>query len=128
MPKTLADFLLLLHFLWVVFMLIGFPLALVLRSRALRLVHAAGLASYLLLAAAGWACPLTWGEEALRGLGRPGFSYHGSCLATWAEKIIYVQNWGAPLWIFRVLAVAYLLLILSSFWWWPGRPGARVRP
>lgn len=119
MPRPAADALLVLHFAWVLFMLVGFPLALWLRSRVLRAVHALGLSSYLVLAALGAYCPLTEWESVLRRTADPAFTYHGSFLATWVERIIYVENWGAPLWIFRVGAAAYLLLIASSWWWWP---------
>lgn len=119
MARIGADILLGLHFLWVLFMLLGFPLAWFLRSRKIRLGHALGLASYLLLAAVNWFCPLTLGEEALRRLAEPGFTYQGSFLAGWLERLIYVENWGAPLWIFRLLAGIYLVLVVSSWWWWP---------
>lgn len=120
-----ADSLLILHFLWVVFMLTGFPLALLLKSPGLRLAHALGLASYLLLAVLGWYCPLTVAETHFRRLSDPGFTYHGSFLAFWIERIIYVENWGAPLRLFQALAGAYLALCLSSWWWW--RPTASGR-
>ncbi len=120
-----ADGLLAMHFLWVLFMLLGFPLAVLLRSRGLRLVHALGLTSYILLAVLNWYCPLTIGEEFFRGQAAPDFSYQGSFLASWFERLIYVEHWGAPLWIFRVLAGLYLAVSLSSWWWWPAR---RARP
>lgn len=116
-----ADALLILHLLWVLFMIVGFPLALILRSPGLRLIHALGLVSYLLLAALNWYCPLTEWETALRRMDDPAFSYHGSFLAAWAEKIIYVQNWGASVRLFQLLAALYLVLIGSSFFWW-GKP------
>jgi hypothetical protein len=123
MTRFAADALLVLHFAWVLFMVAGFPLAWALRSRALRLVHALGLGSYLALAVLGRLCPLTEWESALRQAADPAFSYHGSFLATWVERVIYVESWGAPLWIFRVLAALYLLGIVSSWWWW--RPAGR---
>ena len=119
MARIGADILLGLHFLWVLFMLLGFPLAWFLKSRRIRLWHALGLASYLLLAAVNWFCPLTLGEEVLRRQAEPDFTYHGSFLAGWMERLIYVETWGAPLWIFRLLAGIYLALIISSWWWWP---------
>ncbi len=124
MPRTAADFVLVLHFLWVLFMLVGFPLAWLLRSRGLRLVHALGLAAYLGLAVAGRLCPLTVAEEALRRSGGADFSYSGSFLAAWIQRLIYVETWHAPLWLFQVLAAGYLAVVLSSWWWWPRRGGS----
>jgi hypothetical protein len=122
-----ADSLLVLHFLWVVFMLIGFPLALLLKSPILRLAHSVGLSSYLALALLGWYCPLTVAETYFRRLSQPDFTYPGSFLATWIERIIYVENWGAPLWLFQVLAVWYLTVCLSSWWWWRPDRASRSR-
>ncbi|MCD4813156.1 DUF2784 domain-containing protein [bacterium] len=121
MAKLLADALLIMHFLWVVFMVTGFLLAVVLRSPVLRVVHAVGLFSYLVLAVLGFYCPLTYGEEYFRQAATPGFSYQESFLATWVERIIYVENWGAPLWIFRLSAGLYFIVCLTSFWWLPLR-------
>ncbi len=123
-----ADGLLVLHFLWVVFMLVGFPLALLLKSPALRLAHSAGLSFYLALAVLGWYCPLTVAETYFRRLSQPDFTYHGSFLASWIERIIYVENWGAPLELFYVLAALYLMLCVSSWWWWrpAGNAGSRA--
>lgn len=117
MAPFFADFLLYVHVLWVLFMILGLPLALLLRKPWIRWVHAAGLLSYLGLASLNWWCPLTLGEEYFRQIANPGFSYHGSFLAHWLERIIYVENWGAPLWVFRILAALYLLLVASTWFW-----------
>jgi hypothetical protein len=120
MARIAAEAVLGLHFLWVLFMLLGFPLALKLKSRGLRLVHGVGLLSYLILGIGSWYCPLTLAEEALRRTAQPGFNYHGSFLFSWLSRLIYVQS--IPLWIFQVLAAAYLAVIVSSwFWWKPGK-------
>lgn len=114
----MSDLVLFLHGLWVLFILIGFPLAVLFRSRLLRLIHAAGLGFYLLLALTGWPCPLTFAEEAARqAAGQRGFSYEGSFLSAWVEKLLYGQS--IPLWFFYLLAAAYLILVISSWWWWP---------
>ena len=115
MTRLGADILLVMHFLWVVFIITGFPLAWRLRSRVLRAVHLGGLLFYLVLAAVGAFCPLTRLEETLRRAQDPDFSYQGSFLAAWAERIIYVEHWGAPLWLFHVLAAAYLVVILATW-------------
>ncbi|MBN1596510.1 DUF2784 family protein [candidate division FCPU426 bacterium] len=119
MAQWAADILLYLHFIWVLFMLAGFWLALWWRLAWLRLLHFAGLLLYILLGVLGWYCPLTIGEEYFRQQAVPGFSYQGSFLASWVEKLIYVENWGAPLWLFRLLAGFYLVLCLTSWWWLP---------
>lgn len=119
MAKLMADILMFLHFLWVVFMLVGFPLAIYFKNNRLRLVHILGLTAYIFLAVVDWYCPLTLGEEYFRQMESPGFSYNGSFLAAWVGRLIYVEQWGAPLWIFRVLAGVYLLVCVSSWWWLP---------
>ena len=119
MTRLLADSLLILHFLWILFMLAGFPLAILLKITWLRILHSLGLGMYLLLAILDWYCPLTIAEEFFRRMEVPDFSYNGSFIGRWIESLIYIESWGAPLWIFRVLAALYLLVCISSWWWLP---------
>lgn len=120
-----ADGLLIIHVLWVVFMITGFPLAIILRSAMIRFIHTIGLSSYIILAFFKVACPVTYGEEYFRQLEQPDFTYQGSFLVSLLEKLIYVENWGASLWWFHVAAGIYLFVVLSS-WWWLKLPAKKV--
>ena len=95
MRPLLADMLMILHFLWAAFMVIGLPLGLWLRSPPLRWIHFGGMMATALFAATGMYCPLTVWEENMRWATDPGFSYEGSFLASHLSSILYpqIQPW-----------------------------------
>ena len=105
-------FFLILHFAVILFMVIGFPVALITNHRRLRLIHAGLLAFITLLMVLRIPCPLTVLEE-----GSAGESYQGSFLATWLNRIIYVE-WFTPQSIF-VIDMIFAALVFSSFLWRP---------
>ncbi len=108
----MAIFLLILHFAVILFVVIGFPVALVTNHRRFRLIHAGVLAFITLLMILQIPCPITILEE-----GSTGESYEGSFLATWLNRIIYVE-WFTPQSIF-IIDMIFAALVFSSFWWWP---------
>lgn len=104
-----ADALLVLHFLWIFFLILGLPLGLYFRLAWLRTLHAAGLILALALQLAGLLCPLTIWEESLRLREDPGFSYRGSFIITQMEKLVY------PGWIsLDTVAALTALLALAT--------------
>jgi hypothetical protein len=84
----LAELVLAVHFLWIVWLILGLPLGLWLGRKWLRLAHAASIGATLGMQLTRIFCPLTIIEEWLRG---GGFSYGGSWLAAWLEGIIYLR-------------------------------------
>jgi len=108
----MTVFLLLLHFAVILFVVIGFPVALITNHRRFRLIHAGILAFITLLMILRIPCPLTVLEE-----GSTGESYEGSFLATWLNRIIYVE-WFTPQSVF-IIDIVFAALVFSSFWWWP---------
>lgn len=122
MSPFLADFLMILHFLWAAFMVVGLPLGLIIRSPVLRWGHFMGMTITALLAFSGAYCPLTVWEEALRQGSDPGFTYGGSFIARHLGPVLYPRLdpmlirgasvfWGG-------LTVAAMLAV---------RPGRRAR-
>ncbi|MEE8260167.1 MAG: DUF2784 domain-containing protein [Nitrospinaceae bacterium] len=105
-------FLLILHFAVILFMVIGFAVALITNHRWFRLIHAGVLAFITLLMILRIPCPLTVLEEA-----STGESYGGSFLATWLNRIIYVE-WFTPQTVF-IVDMIFAVLVFSSFWWRP---------
>jgi uncharacterized protein DUF2784 len=105
-------FLLLLHFAVILFVVIGFAVALITNHRWFRLVHAGVLGFITLLMILRIPCPLTVLEE-----GSTGESYEGSFLATWLNRIIYVE-WFTPQTVF-IIDMIFAALVFSSFWWRP---------
>ena len=106
-----ADLLMIIHFLWVLFMVIGLPLGLWLRSPTLRWVHFGGMMATALLAATGMYCPLTVWEEAMRGQTDPGFTYGGSFLARNLSPILYPQ---IESWMIRSASAVWGFLTIGS--------------
>ena len=114
-----ADALLLLHFLWIVFLVSALPLGIYFRLRTLRILHATGLVLALILQFTRTICPLTILEEYLRNFQQPDFDYKGSFIITHVEKLVY------PGWIslntIIILTVLLAGMTLLSFILWPLR-------
>lgn len=108
-----ADALLAVHFLWIIFLVLGLPLGLYYRLAWLRTLHAAGLLLALALQLARLPCPFTIWEESLRRREDPGFSYGGSFIIAQMEKLVY------PGWIYldtvTVMTAFLVLATLLSF-------------
>ena len=104
------------HFLVVLFIIIGFPVGLILNARLFRIIHASTLAGVTLLMVLKIPCPLTIWEEALR----QAPVYEGSFLASWLNRIIYLEDFDAS--FVPYLAVGFLVLTISSFIWKPLKP------
>ena len=108
----MAVLFLILHFAVILFVVIGFPVALITNHRRFRLIHAGVLAFITLLMILRIPCPLTVLEET-----STGGSYDGSFLATWLNRIIYMQ-WFTPQLIF-IIDMIFAALVFSSFLWRP---------
>ena len=111
----MIEFVLILHFLIILFVLFGFPVILKYNLRRWRIFHACLLAYISGLMVLGKPCPLTIVEESLRG----GAVYQGSFIATWLNRIIYLEGMDAGFVVY--LSVAFLVLVISSFFWRPLR-------
>jgi hypothetical protein len=108
----MTELLLVLHFIVILFVVFGFPVALWWKRPWFRYFHAAFFACITLLMVLGIPCPLTVVEEEMRGE-----SYGGSFLATWLNRIIYME-WFEPRDIL-IIDICYLVLVFSSFVWYP---------
>ena len=108
----MSEIVLIVHFMVVLFFIAGFFVGLVWNQSKFRYIHASFLVGITLLMVLRIPCPLTLLEESLRNQ-----SYEGSFLATWLNRIIYLE-WFNP---FHVLIanVLFTALVLSSFWWYP---------
>ena len=121
-----ADAVLLLHTLFVGFVIIG--LVLVFAGRAFdwlwvrnwwfRVAHLVAIGVVVLQAWFGVICPLTTLEMALRREAGDA-SYAGTFVSHWLESILYYQ---APAWVFAACYTAFAaLVVLSWFWVRPNR-------
>ena len=121
-----ADALLVLHTLFVLFVVSGFALVAIgavmgwrwVRNPWFRLVHLLAIIVVVLQAWAGRICPLTSWEMALRDAAGQA-SYESSFIAHWLGRLLY---YDAPPWVFVVLYSGFGLLVALSWRWVRPRP------
>ncbi len=122
MPYLLAaDAVLLLHVLFVVFVVVG--LLLILAGRQLswgwvrnwwfRVIHLAAIGVVVLQAWLGVICPLTRLEMYLRDKAGDT-TYAGSFVSHWLEAILYYR---APAWVFAVAYTLFAIVVAMSWIW-----------
>ena len=109
---AMSEIVLIFHFMIVLFFIAGFFIGLVWNRSMFRYIHAGCLGGITLLMVLRIPCPLTLLEESLRNQ-----SYEGSFLATWLNRILYLE-WFDPLYVL-IANVLFMTLVLSSFWWHP---------
>jgi hypothetical protein len=87
--KFAADSVVMVHFLWIVFLICGVFLGR--RYRPVKIIHLTGLCFAMIIEVFGWYCPLTHLEVWLRA--RQGFSgsYSGSFIVHYIEKLVYLE-------------------------------------
>jgi hypothetical protein len=126
----IADAVLLLHVLFVAFVVIGLFLifagkALVwswIRNPWFRRVHLLAIGIVVVQSWVGVICPLTTLEVALRS--RAGdTAYSGSFISHWLGMILYYQ---LPAWVFMVCYTVFGAAVLASWYWVRPRPFARA--
>lgn len=114
----IADAILVVHALFVLFVVGGFVLILLgarrwswVRNRAFRVLHLAAIAFVAGESLLGITCPLTIWEDMLRG-GRSEQSFIGR----WVARLLY---YNFPEWVF---AAAYCAFALAVLWAWRAIP------
>ncbi len=118
-PALLADLLLGLHLVFVIFVVGGQLLILLgwalgwswTRKLGFRLAHLAAILFVTAQTWAGWRCPLSVLEDRLRtAAGQAG--YTRGLVADWAGRLLY---YSAPEWVFGLLYSLFALLVLLTF-------------
>ncbi len=124
-PETLyllaADALLLVHVLFVLFVVAGLLLVLIggalswrwVRNPWFRLAHLAAIAVVVLQSWFGMICPLTTWEMALRSKAGAA-TYAGTFVAHWLQTLLYYE---APWWVFAVAYTTFALLVVLAWVW-----------
>jgi hypothetical protein len=122
MPYLLAaDAVLLLHVLFVVFVVVGLLLILAgkrlswswVRNWWFRVLHLAAIGVVVLQSWLGAICPLTKLEMYLRGKAGEA-TYAGGFVSHWLEAILYYR---APAWVFAVVYTAFAIVVVLSWVW-----------
>jgi len=115
----LADAVLVVHVLFVLFVVGGFALILAgagrwswIHNRTFRMLHVAAIVFVAAEALLGVTCPLTRWEDALRATGREERSFIGR----WLAWLLY---YDFPEWVF---ATAYCAFALAVVWAWRAIP------
>lgn len=96
--KILADVIVFIHFLWILFLISGALLGR--RVKTIRIFHISGLIFAIFIQIMGWYCPLTYLEVWLRSLHDPSTTYPGSFIIHYVEKLVYLEL--SPLIIFTL--------------------------
>lgn len=116
-----ADVILLLHVLFVIFVVFGLVLIFVggalawpwVRNPWFRLIHLIAIAVVVVQTWLHIICPLTTIEIGLRE--RAGDTvYSGTFISHWLEALLYYQ---APSWVFIVCYTAFAALVVAAWFW-----------
>jgi len=124
MSTILADAILVVHGLFVLFVVGGFILILLgarnwswVRNRTFRILHLTAIAFVTTEALLGITCPLTIWEDLIRGAGPEQRSFIGR----WVARLLY---YNFPEWVFATVYIAFTLAVV---WVWHAVP-PQTRP
>ena len=87
--KILADSVILIHFLWIVFLFLGGIWGI--KNRVVMILHISGLIFAFVIQIFDWYCPLTHLEVWLRSKYDPTLTYTGSFIVHYVEGIVYIE-------------------------------------
>jgi len=126
----LADAMLIIHVLFVAFVVLGLFAVYAgyvlkwrwVRNRVFRIVHLCAIGYVVVQSWLGAVCPLTTWEMALRTEAGAA-TYSGSFIQYWLQSLLY---YSAPEWVFVAGYSVFGGLVMAS--WWVVRPHRRVRP
>jgi hypothetical protein len=119
MNELLADLILVVHFAYVAFVVVGLILVWIgfflgwswVRSFAFRAAHLAAMAVVVAESLLGWECPLTTWEYKLREASGGGAHTEGF-LEHWVHKVMFFQLEPAT---FTIIYCTFFLLLVLSF-------------
>ena len=107
--SILADIVVFVHLLWIVFLIIGSIPGV--RYPLVKIIHIAGLAFSVIIQLVGWYCPLTHLEIWLRMRHDPMVSYTGSFISHYIEQIVYLEVSRRTLFVITILLVVFNVCI-----------------
>lgn len=113
--KIAADGVVLIHFLWIIFLIFGVFIGR--KHRLIKIFHLIGLGFALIMQIFGWYCPLTHLEIWLRKRHDPSLTYSGSFIIHYVEKLIYIELSPAIIFLLTLMLVGmsvYLYFVRHS--------------
>jgi hypothetical protein len=108
--KILADITIIIHFLWILFLIFGILFAI--KGSKIAFLHIGGLIFSFLLNIFGWYCPLTHLENYLHSASHLGAYYAGSFITNYLNLIIYLD---LPLNYIRIGGIVFVALNLIGY-------------
>ena len=111
--KITADFIVLVHLGWILFLILGALLGR--RFRWVMWLHLGGLVFSIILQIQSWHCPLTQLEAWLRKRHDPSLDYTGSFVAHYAENLIYLEVPPAAVFIGTIGVIMFSTVIYWRF-------------
>ncbi|GEM_PF-298565 len=108
-----ADLVILLHFAWIGFLILGFPVLLYFNTFYGRIFHAAALGLTIIMQWANIVCPLTHLENYFRTRGKGVNVYPGRFTTEVIERWMYVDE--RVLKTVAWLTLAYFVVVIASF-------------
>ena len=104
--KIIADIVVLLHFLWIIFLVFGALIGR--RHKVVKVLHILGMGFAIIIQIFGWYCPLTYLEVWLRRTYDPLHGYAGSFIINYVQKLVYIELPG------NTILLATIFLVLGS--------------
>lgn len=117
--RIAADFVIFIHFLWIAFVILGFPVFLYLNWPKCRIFHLAALIAMVIMQLTHTICPLTHLEAYLKSKGTSGHVYPGQFTIETIERLIYVED--LTLEKITYATIIFLIAVALSFWFRPIR-------
>jgi hypothetical protein len=114
----LADFAILLHAAWILFLAVGFVFAL--NKSRIAFIHLGGLGFSLLLNLIGWYCPLTLLENYFRSLHNPEAVYSSPFMMVYVYRFLYPD---LPEYLLRMGEILFVCLNLLGYAYLSKRDG-----
>ena len=105
-----ADIFVLLHFLWILFLIFGVFLGI--KYKRARIIHISGIIFALIIQIFDWYCPLTYAELWFRAQQDSASSYSGSFIIHYVEKLVYIDMSRTLIFILSIL------LFICSMWFY----------
>lgn len=87
--KVFADIVVFIHFLWILFLILGVFWGI--KNQKVKIIHISALAFAIIIQVFNWYCPLTYLETWLRAKHDSTLSYSGSFIIHYVEKIVYIE-------------------------------------
>lgn len=123
--RLLADVMVIIHFAYVMFVILGLLITIIggffnwnwVRNRWFRGVHLVMILIVVIQAWVGMTCPLTIWEQELRSAAGQE-TYQGDFIANWVHEALFFK---APPWVFTVCYTAFGGLVLATLFCVPPR-------